>query len=183
MNVFFKYLSLVLVFQLSVGCAGIHKTVQSSSLPQIFNAPDPETKYQIVAKNGWRSDFFKGHQIQFSDIQTKLPNNTQLYNQQIDSVIEKRKSGRNTLKGLGIGSGVGVVIGAIILGAALSSDNSSCEDKGECAGIAAFGGIVGFGVSTALGSLLGLGIGALSPKYKTTEHKIRSDNIYNDNSL
>lgn len=170
----YSIFSLTLVFFLFCQCAANNQVVHTSlRLPERKISFDSNSKYQFVASNGFKTDSLSGQQLRFDDDKNAVifPDQKVFQYDQIQFVIEKKKNGRNTLKGLGMGAVGGLVVGSVILGIGLADDGSGCADRGECDALSGFAGIVGFGVSLAMGALLGLGIGALTPRYQTTTYQ------------
>jgi hypothetical protein len=165
--------SLILVL-IQLQCVGAPKEVSLRNTPNFtFNQ---SYKYKIISKG--HSDYKRsqsfdsqkqvGSELSFDpQLQTIKSGSVKEFSlQEIDSIIEYTdiKQGRQWAKGMGYGALGGVAIGSVILGLALSADNSECEDRGECAGLSAIAGTMGFIGSTILGTLIGLGVGLALPK-------------------
>lgn len=157
-----------------VACAG-KVTKIAAPLDQVKFERD--YKYTVQLKTGEQSRAVTGDQIQVKSNQLVLNSSTQsksLMSHEIQNIDGESsiRDGSYALQGLGIGAGIGFALGglfgqAFVRGFCIDGGGpEGCDrDAGDIlGGIFFFGGITG-----AATGLLGLGIGALTPRYNKVQ--------------
>lgn len=172
-----RKISLFLVFIflfVQISCAQ-NKNISRVSLQNqnYYFSLNSEYKYKVDPKGKMALGYEKtGKTYQGSELIYQYP---YLYTQdrktvydirQVERVIETTDHtiGRQTGRGTLIGLGAGALVGSVLLMLAFTDDGSGCEDPGECRGLSALAGMVGFAGSLGLGAGIGALVGALTKK-------------------
>lgn len=131
---------------------------------------EPASRYNLKFKDGNYFKAVKGASITITDQEISFAEKDGSKHRYTPSDLQEadRRYGNNVLKGTGIGALSGLALGAAVgVPAMAGAGCDDSEDIGDCKALGAIVGVGMLGVGTAVGSLIGLGIGLAIPKKET----------------